>query len=148
MDTLDEDEARAPTQEEIDAFFARHRGEARRDPTKDFWWLAPLCPPTDMDALDAFRQLHRELRQWVADKGRKDAKNVQFWDADEAMRQGHVYGEPEPLAQIAWLTGPKNWPALLLMGRGWGGGKTFLHDGRRHYLEPQDKCVLGMMPCN
>jgi hypothetical protein len=49
-----------------------------------------------------------------------------------------VYGDPAPLAQIAWLTGPKNWPALLLMGRGWGGGKTFLHQGRGHYLEPQD----------
>jgi hypothetical protein len=99
-----------------------------------------------MDALDAFRQLHRELQEWVRDKGRKDANNIKFWDAEEALRQGHVYGDPAPLAQIAWLTGPRDWPALLLMGRDYGGGKTFLHQGRRHYLEPQDKCVLGMMP--
>jgi hypothetical protein len=28
----------------------------------------------------------------------------------------------------------------------YGGGKTFQHEGRRHYLEPQDKYVLGIMP--
>jgi hypothetical protein len=32
------------------------------------------------------------------------------------------------------------------MGRSYGGGKTFLHQGKRHYLEPQDKYVLGIMP--
>jgi len=141
-----EDDAREPTPEEIAAFFARHAGEARRDPAKDFWWLSPLCPPTTLDALDAFRQLHQELQQWVTDKGRRDAGNIRFWDAAEAIRQGHVYGEPAPLAQIAWRTGPRDWPALLLMGRSYGGGKTFSHEGRRHYLEPQDKYVLGMMP--
>jgi hypothetical protein len=109
-----DDAAGGPTQEEIDAFFARHAHEARRNPEKDFWWMQPLCPPTTLDALDAFRQLHQELRQWVADKGRRDMNNVKFWDAAEALRQGHVYGEPAPLAQIAWLTGPVNWPALLL----------------------------------
>ena len=135
-----------PTEEEIKAFFARHAREARLDPTKDFWWLSPLCPPAGMDALDAFRQLHRELRQWVTDKGRRDAGNMRFWDAAEALRRGHVYGDPPPLAQIAWLTGPRDWPARLLMGRSYGGGKTFLHEGRRHYLEPQDGHVLGLMP--
>ena len=116
MDTLDKKELPPPTQEEIDAFFARHRGEARRDQTKDFWWMQPLCPPETMDALDAFRQLHRELREWVTGKGRRDAVNILFWDAVEAIRQGHVYGDPPPLAQIAWRTGPRDWPALLLMG--------------------------------
>jgi hypothetical protein len=130
---------------DMKAFFARHAHEARRDPTKDFWWMQPLCPPVTLDALDAFRQLHQELRQWVAGKGRRDAGNVTFWDAAEALRRGHVYGEPAPLAQIAWRTGPVNWPAELLMGRSYS-GKTFLHQGRRHYLEPQDKYVLGLMP--
>jgi hypothetical protein len=145
MATLDDHETRAPTEEEIKAFFARHAGEARRNPAKDFWWMQPLCPPETMDALDAFRQLHRELREWVTGKGRRDAGNVLFWDAAEALRQGHVYGYPPPLAQIAWRTGPRDWPALLLMGRSYS-GKSFLHQGRRHYLEPQDRYVLGMMP--
>ena len=44
--------------EDQKAFFARHAHEARRDPTRDFWWMQPLCPPATLDALDAFRQLH------------------------------------------------------------------------------------------
>jgi hypothetical protein len=146
MASPDDEDAYHPTQEEIDAFFARHAGEARRKPERDFWYMSPLCPPTTLDALDAFRQLHRELREWLADKGRRDVNNVKFWDADEALRQGHVYGEPAPLAQIAWLTGPVNWPAILLMGRSYGSSNIFMHQGKRHYLEPQDKYVLGIMP--
>jgi hypothetical protein len=145
METLDENETRAPTQEEIKAFFARHAGEPRRNPTKDFWWMHPLCPPETMGALDAFRQLHGELQEWVRGKGRCDAGNILLWDTEEALRQGRVYGDPPPLAQIAWRSGPRDWPALLLMGRSYS-GKTFLHQGRRHYLEPQDKYVPGMMP--
>jgi hypothetical protein len=145
MTDTKEDQATKPTQEEIQAFFARHAHEARRDPTQDFWWMQPLCPPDTLDALDAFRQLHRELQQWLTDKGRRDARNVKFWDAADALRNGHVYGEPAPLAQIAWRSGPVHWPALLLMGRSYS-GKTFLHAGRRHYLEPADKYVLGIMP--
>lgn len=146
MDTPDDNDAAKPTEEEIAAFFARHAHEATMNPEEDFWWLSPLCPPTTLDALDAFRQLHRELKEWVADKGRPDADNVLFWDAAEALRQGHVYGDPAPLAQIAWLTGPEHWPAILLMGRSYGAARTFLHGGSRHYLEPQDKYVLGIMP--
>lgn len=140
-----EDDAPELTEEEIKAFFARHPYSPRRDLTKDFWWLSPLCPPTGMDALDAFRQLHRELREWVTHKGRRDAGNIKYWDAAEVLRRGHVYGDPPPLAQIAWRTGPRDWPAWLLMGRSYG-GMTFLHEGRRHYLEPQDRYVLGLMP--
>jgi hypothetical protein len=76
MVTLDENEAGAPTAEEIAAFFARHAREARRDPTKDFWWMSPLCPPATMDALDAFRQLHGELGLPVADGQKNNAKPV------------------------------------------------------------------------
>jgi hypothetical protein len=139
-----DDDARELTEAQK-AFFARHAHEARRDVTKDFWWMQPLCPPNTLDAVDAFRQLHRELQQWVADKGRSDASNVQFWDAAEAKRQGRVYGTA-PLAQIAWLTGPVNWPAILLMGRSYGSSNLYMHQGKRHYLEPQDKYVLGIMP--
>ncbi len=140
---MSHDDASRPTQEQIDAFFARHAQEARRDPTKDFSWMQPLCPPDTLDALDAFRQLHRELQQWVTGKGRRDPENVRFWDAAEASRQGHAYGR-NPLAQIAWLTGPKHWPAELLMGRSYS-GKTFMHQGTRHYLEPADECVLSLV---
>jgi hypothetical protein len=141
--TADSD-TKKPTDEEIKAFFARHAHEAHRDPTKDFWWMQPLCPPETLDALDAFRQLHRELQAWVAGKGRRDADNVNFWDADDAKRQGHAYGR-NPLAQIAWMTGPKHWPAELMMGRSYS-GKLFMHQSKRYYLEPADEYVLSIVP--
>lgn len=139
-----DDDARELTEEQK-AFFARHAHEPRRYPQRDFWWMQPLCPSATLDALDAFQQLHRELKQWVADKGRRDAHNVTFWDVAEVVRQGHVYRNLVPLAQIAWLSGPVHWPAELLMGRSYS-GKTFLHQGKRHYLEPANKYVLSLMP--
>ena len=78
-------------------------------------------------------------------RGRRDAGNVKFWDAAEALRRGHAYGQPAPLAQNRLADRPVHWPAKLLMGRSYS-GKTFLHQGRRHYLEPQDEYVLGIMP--
>jgi hypothetical protein len=124
---------------------AAHGGHMLTDADTDFWWMQPLCPPTTLDALEAFRQLHRELKAWVADNRRHDADKMEFWHADEAKRRKHVYGNRAPLAQIAWLTGPKDWPAALLMGRSYS-GKIFMHQGKRHYLEPADDYVLGMMP--
>ena len=115
------DDADAPTREAIDAFIARHAHGARRDPTGDFWWMQPLCPPGTLEALDAFRQLHRDLQQWLMAKGRRDAKDVRFWDAAEARRQGHAYGGdaagPDRLADRAEALARRTAHGPLLFGQ-------------------------------
>lgn len=137
-----------PTQEEIDAFFKRHAGEAYRDPTKDFWYMSPLCPSSELDAFEAIKQLHKELQQWVEGKkyGRSKRyvpKDIELWDAQTLLNKGHVYrDERAPVAQIAWLNGPENWPAILLQGRSYG--STFKSKGKEYYIEPADKQVLSL----
>jgi hypothetical protein len=103
-----EDDATAPTSEEIKAFFSRPARAARRNPAKDFWWMSPLCPPTTLDALDAFRRLLEELRQWVADKGHHAAKNVRSSDTAKARPYGAGMQGGVPLLMESsvptWLT--------------------------------------------
>jgi hypothetical protein len=110
----------------------------------DLWQMTPHCPPKTMDALDAVRQLYRDIQEWVA-RAEMDPTNVQCWGAQQAKEKGHCYGGRYPLAQIAWLTGPRDWPAGLMQGRSYGSDGTFRHDGKRFYLEP-DRHMLSMMP--
>ena len=69
-----------------------------------------------MDALEAARQLHREIQDWVARTG-VDPEQVEWWGRRRRKPGGIADSGQYPLAQIAWLSGPRDWPADLLEGR-------------------------------
>jgi hypothetical protein len=130
------------TQEEsLEAFFRFHARDAHRPPADSLWSMTPLCPPKTVDALEAARQLHHDIRQWVADGG-FDPQAVEFRSGPKAKKS---HDGRTPLAQIAWTKGPKDWPAGLMEGRSYASDGVFLHDGKRYYLEPS-RFVLDMMP--
>ena len=128
-------------EEAREAFVRFPEEETHRQSPDDFWALTPLCPPSTVDALEAARRLHRDIREWVG-AGGFDPAAVEFRTGPAATqtRDGRA-----PLAQIAWPQGPQDWPAGLLQGRSYGGCDVFLHDGKRYYLEPS-RFHLDMMP--
>ena len=54
---------------EDDAFDSEEPARKVTRHTADLWRTTPQCPPKTMDALDAARQLHREIQDWVAHRG-------------------------------------------------------------------------------
>jgi hypothetical protein len=131
-------------EEKTRAFFEFNTRNVKQPRPGSLWHTTPLCPPKTMDALEAAQQLHRDIRQWVAGTG-ADPQEVEFRSAEDARKKWKPYDDRYPLAQIAWLSGPDDWPAGLLQGRSYGSEGGFTHEGKLHYLEP-DRHILSMMP--
>jgi len=128
-------------QEIIRQFFEYHAKNMREDPYYNFWDGSPLCPSYDLDALEAAKQLHRELQEWVKSKG-YPPHEVKLLQGEAIKQSGFVMPRCYPVAQIAWQSGPKHWPAGLIQGRSYEGSGTYKHAGKEYYIEPATEFIL------